>query len=541
MNNGLNRRNSFPDRAYLSGSHPLAHQAPDQPMQHLDLATDTLRLCPRPSDMRDASSQAFRAFVHNGNTDSITSAPNNRPETETETSPISAFTDRVQRVIQSAQENGQTSVDLSNRAVTLRQLEKYYSLLNTQHQNATDHQSGEDRETPINQPGLIISGDKLEQQLMMADPALVPRFANRLAHLVAHPYGQGGIQLSYADQALSKNAQIERINLQADACSDLSALSNIFDEYRRRFEPTTLRQPFLQTKLQPMLDIYKNQSAHDSVIEELRNLNQFFANLMDRDNFDHPKKRGELIARAVAVFEQMRQDDGLFHDIVMLANTNLDDCVDRRANTLLDMELCCALQRCAKPGYSRENLYEQGLKFLRLHVAEEYAWQHCMDYLRASYGSEISHNSDEAIEVILYLRIHLQDLGLPLTDAAMNYGTSINLPKPVMQKMRQKIHGELGNLATVQNFFKTWTPWLKHLERSEPDATNAALDTAYTALDALETRFAAGEIDEFTYIETMNTLVAERDQAHTKALEALSDTRVAEMFRNEMTNQQTQH
>lgn len=434
---------------------------------------------------------------------------------------IDVFPKRVQTTIERAQQEGASTVDLTGRAISLFHLEQYSRRLNNH--------------TTVPRPGLIVASKRLLNQLITADPTLTRTYADKLAHLLAHPLHQGGIVFQSDRPHDERHDQIQAVQQIAEACEDLNGLWRLLEEYRKCAQPHTTRQTFMLEEFKPLTTLYLAQIGHSDVITDIRNFNQFCANLLETREYTHAQHRNGLVSRAVTIIREMQTDDRLFHDIVMLAGNNLNDCADRRAHTLLDMELRCELQRCGHTVQNRESLYQQGLKFFRLAIAEQFAWQHCMHLHRATHRNHVSRNIDESIEVMLYIRIHLKDLGFPLTGSAMNYPSSVNLPKSLLARLRNKIETHSNTIEHVQDFFRTFDPWLNHLDQTESNITQAHLTGAYKALEAIEQARTNGKLNDFDYLNAVNEIKNTGERDHKSALSLLSDTRVAELFQREQT------
>jgi hypothetical protein len=530
------------------------HSVPNlQPrhLHHLDLAISSDSITPSPAPLSAANTQATEMRMPNSSPSS--SDPIQRLEALYPRAPLEPptqhegqsthrkiFSGRVQRLISCAIDNGEDTVDLRDRVVPLAHLDRYYAALNT-----SDTQSGESSNRG---PGLILSQARLYDQLLLADPTLSQRYANRLIHLLATPLEQGGVRLVQSSEEFkhsdtsrapsapfreaveTQNRQIEWANTLLEARGNLDGLWQLLDQYRIRFEPHTKRGTFILKELKPFIELHTTHIQNDSVISDLRHLNQFISNLLETREYQNTDTRNLLLARCMTILRQMLSDETLFHDIIMLASNNLEDCVDRRANTLLDMELRCELHQYCQKDHGTQTLYEQGLKFLRLEVAEHFAWQHCMQSLRASHASHVSRNADESVEVMLYIRIKLRDMGLPLTGSTMNYATSINLSESTLARIRDKITSETSDINRVKTFFRTFDPWLQHLKKTEPTAARTHLDKAYAALDALEQKRCEGKINENEYVQQLNLLKNERENADAEALRSLSDHTVEAIF-----------
>ncbi len=200
---------------------------------------------------------------------------------------------------------------------------------------------------------------------------------------------------------------------------------------------------------------------------ELNNILQYLQRLTSTQEYKNNNTRHYLAQRVMDILVLMETDQIIRENAINLMFNAVSTCDDRIIEAFDRIELMVKIHEIENSDYTKEDLRALGKQFLMLEMVNEKVKEHITTL---SFVDEI--------EVYLAFRIALKDrFQLPIKTSNMIFRNCAQISDDKLIAVGDTIEEEYSE-DKLEEFLKTWSPWVEFLKKNEtvPDYADLPID-----------------------------------------------------------------
>jgi hypothetical protein len=208
----------------------------------------------------------------------------------------------------------------------------------------------------------------------------------------------------------------------------------------------------------------------------LRNVLDFLARLTETAEYKNLEARPVLAKRVIETFSLMAENESIKGRALDLIHQGLTSCDDRIISALEEIELMVLLHKIENTSHTEAELRALGKSFLLLEMVNEKAKAHKNTLTWV-----------DEIEIYLAFQIGLAEkLNLPMKTRNMIFRGCAQITDAQIKQAGDAVLTECTE-EKLNNFLKSWSPWIEHQRKNGPVPT-------YEDLPVVERKLESGEI-----------------------------------------------
>jgi len=187
----------------------------------------------------------------------------------------------------------------------------------------------------------------------------------------------------------------------------------------------------------------------------------FLVRLRETQEYKNPHSQSQFIHRVKTLLSALELDPPLRKTCISIACEALETCDDRIAISFDNMELEVINADAEKGRYSQDALFELGEQMMRLNDLNQIA-------LSRLASMENGGRDVDEVEVLLAYRSGLAEkLNLPNQTKSMFFASISNVSNDDLTFAKREVDRRQGDLNHMIDFFVSWRPWQRHLQRTK--------------------------------------------------------------------------